>query len=238
MAGAGVIDDYVTELGRALRGPGRARHDLVTEARDSLADCADAYLADGVTRHEAERMAVAEFGTVGEIAPGYQEELAAHQGRRTAISVFLTVPLLTIIWWGVWRIFPDAPPEAKALRPAWFGPMAQFLDYFQFAMGVFGALALVGLSRGLRKLDRPKLLTRSLGIMVFIQVATIIGVSCALTAGGAAGLKGFDDYPPGMAACALSYLVVGWLLYSATRCLVASRGAPVAVPVAGRSLIG
>jgi hypothetical protein len=77
MASAGVIDDYVTALDRTLRGPRRARRDLVTEARDSLTDCAEAYLAEGMDQAGAERMAVADFGTVAEIAPGYQEELTA-----------------------------------------------------------------------------------------------------------------------------------------------------------------
>src|SRR4051812_26337431 len=75
MAGAGVIETYVAELGRTLRGPRRAKADLLAEARDSLVDAAGARERVGLPREEAEREAVAEFGAVPDIAPGYQTEL-------------------------------------------------------------------------------------------------------------------------------------------------------------------
>ncbi|WP_246005242.1 hypothetical protein [[Actinomadura] parvosata] len=43
-------------------------------------DTADALEADGLERAEAERLAVAEFGAVHEVAPGYQAELTAVAG--------------------------------------------------------------------------------------------------------------------------------------------------------------
>ncbi|MCW2881455.1 MAG: hypothetical protein JWQ95_5555 [Sphaerisporangium sp.] len=235
MASAGVIDDYVTTLDRTLRGPGRVRRDLLTEARDSLSDTAEAYLAEGLDRLEAERMAVAEFGQVSEVAPGYQGELAAQQGRRTAAVLFLTVPFTTIIWSVIWRIFPEDPSAALTVKPAWFTPLAHFLDWLQFGMGILGALALIGLGRGLRRIRRPELVTRALGILLWIQVPVILGISAALTAGGASTLKGFDEYPPGFAASFFSYAVACWLLCSATRCLTASRAPAPAITGAGRS---
>ncbi|MFG1877808.1 permease prefix domain 1-containing protein [Sphaerisporangium sp. NPDC049003] len=226
MASAGVIDDYVTTLGRTLRGPRRVRRDLVTEARDSLADSAESYLSEGLDPVEAERLAVAEFGAVAEIAPGYQEELAAHQGRRTAAVVFVTVPLMTLMWSGIWMVFPEDASVAAQVKPAWFSPLARFLDVFQFGMGVLAALALIVLAGRLRRIARPELVTRAMGILLWIQVPAIGAISLALTLGGSAGRAGFDDYPPGVAASVLSYLVLGWLLCAATRCLIVSRGVP------------
>jgi hypothetical protein len=237
MASVSVIDDYVTTLHRTLRGPGRARRDLVTEARDSLIDSAEAYLAAGMDRVEAERMAVAEFGAVREIAPGYQGELAAHQGRRTATVLFITVPLLTLMWSGIWKIFPG-DPSAAAAKPAWFTPVARFLDGFQFGAGILGALALICLAGRLRRIKRPESVTKALGVLVWIQVPTIIGLSAMLTAGNEPGLKGFSTYPPGMALSVFSYLMAGWLLCSATRCLIACRGVPVPAPAHREGVLG
>ncbi|MFC4530584.1 permease prefix domain 1-containing protein [Sphaerisporangium dianthi] len=223
MASASVIDDYVTTLDRTLRGPARVRRDLVTEARDSLADATEAHLAEGVGRDEAERMAVAEFGPVGEIAPGYQEELAAQQGRRTAAVLFLTVPLMTLIWSGIWIVYPEPAATLIAGKPAWFTPLARFLDFFQFGMGVLGAFALFAFGRGRGRLKRPGVLTRALGILVWIQVPVVFFIGLALAAGAGRSFSGFTDYTPGTVASVLSYLMCGTLLWSAARCLIASR---------------
>src|SRR5690349_5501816 len=131
MASASAIDDYVSGLGRSLRGPSRLRRDLVAEARDGLDDAAEAHVEQGVGRAEAERKAVAEFGPMTEIARAYQEELAAHQGRRMAATLFVTVPLMTLIWSFIWVVFPEDPVTVMAVKPIWFTPLARFLDFFQ-----------------------------------------------------------------------------------------------------------
>ncbi|MGW4642452.1 permease prefix domain 1-containing protein [Sphaerisporangium sp. NPDC004334] len=228
MASASVIDDYVSTLGRMLRGSTRVRRDLLTEARDGLTDSAEAYLAEGFDRVEAERMAVAEFGPVDEIAPGYQEEIAAHQGRRTAAVLFVTVPLMTLMWSGIWKIFPENPSTVTEVRAAWFSPLARFLDLFQLGMGVLGALALLAFGGPLRAVLRPGVLTRALGILLWIHVPAICLMGLALAAGAGRALSGFEAYPPGVAASLVSYLVSGSLLWSATRCVIVSRPLPVA----------
>jgi hypothetical protein len=81
------IDGYLAGLAGMLRGPRRARADLLAEARDSLHDAADAYREMGLPLAEARRRAVAEFGDYAEIAPAYQAELAVAQGRRTALLI-------------------------------------------------------------------------------------------------------------------------------------------------------
>ncbi|MEV4103521.1 hypothetical protein AB0J42_24960 [Nonomuraea sp. NPDC049649] len=65
---AGHIDDQVSRLRRALRGPRRLKRDLLAEARRPA--------RRGLGRTEAERAAVREFGTVEEVVGSFQEVLA------------------------------------------------------------------------------------------------------------------------------------------------------------------
>lgn len=88
-----VLTAYLDELGKRLRGPRRPKADLLAEARGSLIDAVAALEARGVPSDEAQRKALAEFGSVAEVGPGYQTELAVAQGRRTGtliLAVFLT----------------------------------------------------------------------------------------------------------------------------------------------------
>lgn len=223
MASAGLIDDYVRELGRELRGPRRARHDMIVEARDSLVDTAEALEASGMSRAEAESLAVAEFGPVEEIAPGYQEELLAGQGRRTAALLFLSVPLVTLMWSLIWRFWPEivtmSPVEHK---PWWFLPVARALDIAQILTGLVAAVALVTLGRGTRRrfAPRARTVTRALGLLVWCQLPFTTGMSIALMS---AGHTGFGTYVPGVVASVLSCGMQAWQLHSAARCLALSR---------------
>jgi hypothetical protein len=98
-----LIDTYIAELGNALRGSRRAKADLLTEARDSLVDAADAFQRDGADRAAAERSAIDEFGALHEIVPGYQAELGLTQGRRTALLVLFVFAAQPFIWGDAYR---------------------------------------------------------------------------------------------------------------------------------------
>ena len=129
-----MIEAYIDELGRRLRGPQRVKADLLAEARDALSDTASAYQGGGLSRHLAETRAVEEFGTVDELAPQYQAELAFSQGRRTALSLFFLLIVQAVAWQTVW-------PE---IRP---GPVADPTPASAAVSGAVGwlaALALVG----------------------------------------------------------------------------------------------
>lgn len=93
-----MIEAYVAELDKALRGPRATKADLLAEARDGLIDAADAYENAGLDRCDAERRAVAEFGAVPEIAPDYQTELGLAQGRRTALLIFFVLAAQPVLW--------------------------------------------------------------------------------------------------------------------------------------------
>jgi hypothetical protein len=215
------IDDYVAGLRRLLHGPVRARRDLLAEARDGLLDAAEAYEAEGRTRAEAERLAIEDFGHPAEIAPGYQEELAVAQGRRTAALIFVSVSLTALMWSLVWKVFPE-PPTAAVVRPEWYTPLSRIVDYNQLATGVVAGIALLALGRGLRVLRRPRMVTRALGVLVWIQMPAMAAMSVALVR-GAHGPPGFSDYIPGVALSSITYGLFVWQFVSAGLCLAFTR---------------
>ncbi|MFE3455344.1 permease prefix domain 1-containing protein [Nonomuraea sp. NPDC059194] len=216
-----LIDDYVAGLHRALDGPSGAKRDLVVEARDSLADTAEAYEEGGLARAEAERLAVAEFGEVAEIAPGYQRELTATAGRRLAALLFVSVPLTTLLWSLVWAFFPVNAAD-WAQRPDWFLLVARLLDLFQLATGVLGGLTLLALTWGARWVRRPERLTRVLALWVWAMLPVTLLFSLALQY-GSHGPTGFSGYLPGVLLSLTTPLLNGLQLYGAARCLRISR---------------
>ncbi|MEV0196252.1 permease prefix domain 1-containing protein [Nonomuraea sp. NPDC050691] len=216
-----LIDDYVADLSRALAGPAGPKRDLVVEARDSLADAADALEAEGFDRAEAERVAVTEFGEVSEIAPCFQDELTAAAGRRLAALLFLSLPVGVLIWSVIWQNFPGYG-VAWEERPFWYGSVARLLDYVQAGVGVYGGLALVALTRGGRWIRRPRLVTRSLGLTVMIALPVCGLLSSVLTV--TAGLpRSFDHLPPVVLAELTTSAFWALQLYGATRCLCITR---------------
>jgi hypothetical protein len=71
---------------------------VLAEVRDGLHDAAEAH---GGHPDAAER-AVAEFGSVAELAPLHQAELTAAQVRRTALVVTVLFPALVLGWDLLW----------------------------------------------------------------------------------------------------------------------------------------
>ena len=221
MPGASRIDDYVAALGHRLRGPRRLKRDLLAEARDGLVDAAEALQADGLGRAEAERLAIAEFGEVNEIAPGYQAELTARQGRHTAALLFVSVPATTLMWSELWRCYPWHPAAIHE-APSWFLPLAQLIDWIQILTGVAGALALLALGRFSRRLGDPRRLTRGLGILVLVEIPVVGAATSALSLGASPALASFENYLPGQVVSLVSTLLCVWQLSSALRCLNAT----------------
>lgn len=93
-----MIDAYLTELGKALRGPRRAKSDLLAEARDHLTDATEQYEREGLKRPAAERAATREFGELAEIIPAYQAELGLSQGHRTALGTLFMSAAQPFVW--------------------------------------------------------------------------------------------------------------------------------------------
>lgn len=140
------VETYLTGLSRALSGPRRRKADLLAEARDSLVDATEAFEVDGLSRQEAEQQAVADFGDLSEVVPGYRAELGIAQGRRTAVMLCLVMLAQPIIWKeGVW---------AWNQHPVSSGGFAAFLNQLVMVVGSIAitgsVLALVATGLGLR----------------------------------------------------------------------------------------
>ncbi|MFB4263926.1 permease prefix domain 1-containing protein [Nonomuraea sp. GTA35] len=215
-----LIDDYVAELDGVLSGPNGPKRDLVVEARDSLVDTADALEADGLARAEAERQAVAEFGEIHEVAPGYQAELTAVAGRRLGVLLFISVPITVAMWSALWRIYP-AGDDAWLNQPWWYSPASRLLDLIQLGTGLYGGLVLFALSRGARWIRRPRLATRSLGVLVFAALPITGGLGMLMTFGMESPntLHGL----PAVLANLVTWAMSGLQIYGATRCVRMTR---------------
>ncbi|MFC0004667.1 permease prefix domain 1-containing protein [Micromonospora siamensis] len=90
------VEAHLRELAVRLHGPARLRTELLTEARDALHDAAEAYRADGLSGPDAERRAVAEFGSADRLVPAYQAELAAGALRRFAVRGLAVASVLIV----------------------------------------------------------------------------------------------------------------------------------------------
>lgn len=173
---AGPIDAYVDGLAAALRGPRRPRQEMITEARDSLLDAAEAYAAAGHDAADAQRLAVAEFGTHREVVPGYQAELAALQGRRTATWIALVLPVMTLLeplmWW-------DSPwsQQDRATHVYWV--LVDHFQYTSFLAAAAAGLAIVGFGWGSRFLRDGLQYARLVGqaTVVFLGMHAVLGAT-------------------------------------------------------------
>lgn len=109
------IAEYVVALRRALHGPRRTLRCMVAEAHAGLADAAAAYRDGGVAPERAAVLAVRDFGPVAEVAPEFQDELTARQGRWAAILLAVVFPAMLFGWDLLWKAArcaanPVAPP--------------------------------------------------------------------------------------------------------------------------------
>lgn len=214
----GPIEEYVRALTAALPRPARTRASLVGEARDGLVDAATAYRSAGYPRQRAEELAVADFGTVRELAGEYRAELALSQGRRTLLltaAVQLNVWLFSEVSWrlGEHRLWSGATPSDG------YRMLARAVDALQLVpAGVALCAVLVAFTYGQRVLPRPDLLARASGLFGFGVAATML-VSCAVMSVATPNLGGVAPVTTSVLAAALP---AGLIAASARRSFVAA----------------
>lgn len=172
-----LIEAYVTELDRALRGPRTAKADLLTEVRDSLTDAAEAHERAGLDRRTAERRAVAEFGPVSEIAADYQTELGLTQGRRTALLIFFVLAAQPVLW----RLTRHLTGQAGSDAPGYLLVDA-LVSWLGTASLVVAVLMVVAAGRGVRYLGTHRGLVRATGIFAFAVCVVFSVLGSLLTA--------------------------------------------------------
>jgi len=153
----------------------------MAEARDSLVDATEAYEAGGLSPREAAEQAVADFGDLGEVVPGYRSELGIAQGRRTAVLLLLVVLAQPIIWqeglWS-WNQHPDSG-----------NPTVVFLNQLVMVVGGLsmagGALALLATGIGLRYPAVREHATKGTARFALLSCASISILALLLSAASA-----------------------------------------------------
>lgn len=207
--GRAPVDAYVAGLDAALVGPRRRKADLLTEARDGLIDATEALEAAGLTRHEAELRAVADFGRLSEVLPGYRAELGFIQGRRTATALTLVMLAQPVIWQDGWWAWNEAVT----------GSAQYVLQRLIEAVGKVtiagGLLAVIACGIGVRVPAVRVRAARATAAFTLLSCALVsaVAVSLALTGAAAPGLDGLRW---------VALFVLGplsFVSYSAARCL-------------------
>jgi hypothetical protein len=221
-AEADPVDAYLHALGGRLRGPGRLKADLLAEARDSLEDAASAYEESGLDQTAARRLAVADFGEPGVLAPGYQRELAAAQGRRLArLMALLPVAMLLAdtMWW-------ERPGTATERPPTAFLLVTEFADWTSYAAGALSlvALVLLGRPRG----PHPGRLTQLVGGAAVATCGLVWAMGTFAAASAVLDSPATLAWPPMLVALVCLNGGFGYLLVAGARCVAVGRRAAVA----------
>lgn len=214
-----VVEAYLRDLGGELRGPRRVKAGLLREAADHLDDATEAYLRAGLDPDRARARAVADFGSVAEIAPAFQTTLAVAASRRTAWTFFagtLPQPFL-------WDSGLEISRRLHAEDP--HTPVFAVLDFLVegvglvVMLGVVLAIAATGIGNRWIHAGRGIARFTAIGSLVCATVIPATGLTMILLSPGAA-LPLF--------AVAVALLVGPMLLVaaSARRCLGAATALP------------
>ncbi|MGC9669828.1 permease prefix domain 1-containing protein [Planosporangium sp. 12N6] len=229
-----LIDEYLAGLSRRLTGPRRVKADLLAEARDGLVDAAEAYADAGLPAPEATARALSDFGGYRQVVADYQAELAAAQGRRTALLVAVVMPAMLLMSRLMWT---GSPWTESGPRPvSGYLLVASTLDILQLTAAIMALLTLLGYGWGSRflpaeRVPAPVLLTRLMGVGVLVFVAVEAVTGFVIYAWSVRMWPVAADWPPMMAGAVLVPLVFIGVARSGLRCLRTS--APGSLPRLG-----
>ncbi|RZQ65583.1 permease prefix domain 1-containing protein [Amycolatopsis suaedae] len=213
----GVIEGYLDELAGTLRGAPAAKADLLAEARDGLDDAAESYRARGFDPAEAERRAVADFGTVAQVRRDFQAELGVAAGVQVLRSLALALPLMHVIWeltritsFGEWS-------RVGAVLPEWFGQLSRLSDGSGYVVAGLAVLALLA-TRLLSRYGRVTGLARWLAVLALTGAVGDLAVRMVLMTVAGSHDLGLLFLSPSTAVVGLmSFLVSLRLLMLAAR---------------------
>jgi hypothetical protein len=211
-----LIETYVAELDSTLRGPRGVKADIVAEALDGLLEATEAYRDSGLDEDGAQQRAIADFGTVPQIAPGFQVELGLSQGRRTGLLISVAMAAQPVAWHGLQHLM-GAQGEAS---PAYLA-VSMVVRYTGIAALVGGLLTALALGIGTRYLRPRSLLTRATGIFAFVVcgVFAVLGVLLTVVSPGTGSLLAWSGLPCTMALLGLPLIGIG---VAARECLAAA----------------
>jgi hypothetical protein len=178
----------------------------MAEARDSLEDATEAFEADGLNRWEAEQQAVADFGELDEVVPGYRAELGIAQGRRTAMALCLVMLAQPIIWKeGVWSWNRDT--GSPTAYTAFLNQLVMVIGMVTIAGAV---LALLASGIGLRYPAVRDHATKATAVFALLSGGAVSVVSIALSTSSAlADRSGPDGIAVVLGLVLLPLILVG-----------------------------
>jgi hypothetical protein len=203
------VSRHVAELERALHGPARVRRSMIREVRAGLHDAVAAYREGGLDHERAAARAVRDFGPIREIAPHFQEELAARQGRVTAVLMMAVFPGMVLGWDLVWR-----SSAGLHLTPAPF--LTVVLARVQDASAMLvGAAAVALLAVSFHRTAPPRLVTSLVGVTAFVGSVVSAGTAVLMTlsnASSATVMISTNPYTvPAFVVSGLMFAVVIWM---------------------------
>lgn len=164
---------YLAALDRALPGPGRVRRGLLREVGDHLEDATEAYRRAGYHRAEAERRAVADFGTIDQVLPGFRETVAVASARRTSLMLLGALGIQPFLWDGGLSLGDRAHSSDPDT------PLYNLLDSLVEVVGLLGLVGAV-VSLGLTAVGRRWLRNGTLAAQVAAWHALVAAVAVPL----------------------------------------------------------
>jgi hypothetical protein len=168
-----LVDQHIRLLDRALSGPAGLKRRMLTEARDGLDDAVRDLCEAGQAPVAAQRAAVAEFGTVDEVAPAFQTELAASAARVLGLRVVAVFAVWVLCGDLVWRGAPWSGPQPPAAYLV-LSSAVDWLGIVAVGAGLLGTLALWLATRSGRVVS-PRMLRGA--ILALVGVITLVVVS-------------------------------------------------------------
>jgi hypothetical protein len=142
------VDVYLADLRAAIPGPSWTRRDLLREAGDHLEDATAAYAEAGYTATEAEALALRDFGSVDDIAPGFRDTVAIDGARRTALMLVLVMIPQAFLWDGGIDLASSA--HLAAPDSGLFRVLDGIIEYVGTIGALGAAIALVATAIGQR----------------------------------------------------------------------------------------
>jgi hypothetical protein len=173
------ITAHISALELVLHGPRRTRRGMISEAQAGLRDAEAAYREGGYPADAAAAWAVRDFGTVREIAPEFQDELTARQGRWSAVLYALVFPGMMLAWDVFWMFGwtrETAGPASQAVIV-----LARIEDATSLAVAA-AALAVLVLS--FRRSVSAYRLTRAVGILGAVGALLCGGLALVMNVAG------------------------------------------------------
>jgi hypothetical protein len=210
------VDELVADLAGRLRGPRRARGDLLAEVSAGLYDATESYQDGGLDRHAAACRAARDFGSPARLAPLYQAELTARHTRGTALLMGAGFPAVLLAWNLLYAAVPGRRPESTAMFL--LSQVYQAVTLLAVLVAALSGLMLIRRARGapiggwdVRRLSRW--LSRFTVISV---VAYLVTAAAMAVLGGGQGAFA-PTVPASLAVQGLSAVVAGATLHRAHR---------------------